>query len=267
MRKTFDPQPPLGAIPIENVTFNPKSRDDTEVLCSVLQALWCETGTRDDVLALIQESPGETINGGNGRPGMDVWQILVFAVMKQGLDINCDRLANLASHHRDMRSLAGLSNVVNPAPISAAPLANNMALLDDDVLEKITHAIVGLGHQAVGPAMDAGLQARGDSFVVETDVEYPTDLRLLWDAIQQQVRLCKRLGVAGWRQAKHGLRALKTAWQKAGRIRRHHTLYETIIRADLTLADHLIQKLADMRIERDTASAGRLLEKSDAYVE
>ena len=135
--------------------------------------------------------------------------------MKPGLDIDFDRLANLASNHRDMRRLAGLSDVLNPAPISAATLANNLSLLTDDVLAQINHAIVQLGHKAVGHSMDVGLQARGDSFVVETDVEYPTDLRLLWDAIraaiQQPVRLCKLLGVAGWRQAQHWLRALKRA--------------------------------------------------------
>ncbi|MCY4300275.1 MAG: hypothetical protein OXC68_00865 [Aestuariivita sp.] len=76
MRQTFDPQPPLGAIPIENLIFNPRSRDDTEVLCTALQALWCDVETRDEVLALIQKSHSETVNGANGRPGMDFWQIV-----------------------------------------------------------------------------------------------------------------------------------------------------------------------------------------------
>ncbi|MCY4300833.1 MAG: ISNCY family transposase, partial [Aestuariivita sp.] len=120
-------------------------------------------------------------------------------------DIDCDRRTNRVSNHRDLRSLAGRSHVLDPSPISAATLANTIALLDAEVLNKINHAIVQLGHKTVGHSMDAGLQARGDSFVVETDVEYPTDLRLLWDAIraaiQQPVRLCKLLGVAGWRQA------------------------------------------------------------------
>ncbi len=270
MRQTLNPQPPLGAIPIENLTFNPQSRDDTEGLCYALQALWCDAETRDKVLDLIRKSHSERVNGAHGRPGMDVWQILVFAVMKPGLDIDFDRLANLASNHRDLRSLAGLSPVLDPSPMSAPTLANTMSLLTDDVLARINPAIVRLGHRAVGHAMDAGLQARGDSFVVETDVEYPTDLRLLWDAIraaiQQQVRVCKLLGVAGWRQAKHWLKALKTAWQKASRIRRHHTLYETTIRAYLKRVDHLIVKLTDMRIALDHTYAGFLLEKSDEYV-
>jgi len=76
MRQTFDPQPPLGAIPIENLIFNPRSRDDTEGLCTALPALWCDVETRDEVRALIPESHGDRINAANGRPGMDVWPVV-----------------------------------------------------------------------------------------------------------------------------------------------------------------------------------------------
>jgi len=119
------------------------------------------------------------------------------------------------------------------------------------------------------------LTARGDRFVVETDGAYLTDRRRLWDAIRaaipQPVRVCTLLGVAGWRPARHGLKALKKAQrtlaQRARRIRRHHTLYETPIRAYRTLADHRIAKRTDIRVEFDTVYAGLLLEKSDAYVD
>ena len=53
---------------------------------------------------------------------MSVWQVLVFAVMKQGLDVDFDRLAHLASNHHDIHRLAGLSDLMDGAPISAATL-------------------------------------------------------------------------------------------------------------------------------------------------
>ena len=68
--------------------------------------------------------------------------------------------------------------------VSAATLANKISLLSDEVLAEINRAIVNLGHQVVRHRAEDILKARGDSFVVETDVEYPTDLRLLWDAIR-----------------------------------------------------------------------------------
>ena len=46
-----------------------------------------------------------------------------------------------------------------------------------------------------------------DSFVVETDVHYPTDVNLLWDALRCLLRVlgmaCPELGVGGWRQSTH----------------------------------------------------------------
>ena len=56
----------------------------------------------------------------------------------------------------------------------------------------------------MGLEAEQPLQARCDSFVVETDVEYPTDVRLTWDGLRCLLRdmaaLYWELGVAGWRQ-------------------------------------------------------------------
>ena len=144
--------------------------------------MWYHRDARDTVLGLIEEYHSQQVDRENGRPGMTFWHILVVAVMKQGLDVDDDRLANLMSHHMELRNLAGLPNFVEKTRLSAATLANKLSLLSDEVLAKINRVIVQLGHQAVGHRVDDILKARGDSFVVETDVEYPTDLRLLWDA-------------------------------------------------------------------------------------
>ncbi len=46
------------------------------------------------------------------------------------------------------------------------------------------------------------LKERCDSFVVETDVHYPTDITLLWDALRKLIIACgrvnRRLGLGGW---------------------------------------------------------------------
>ncbi len=45
---------------------------------------------------------------------------------------------------------------------------------------------------------------RCDSFVVETNVHYPTDINLLYDAMRKVVelsaRLCEERGLLKWRQ-------------------------------------------------------------------
>ena len=66
------------------------------------------------------------------------------------------------------------------------------------------------------------LRGRCDSFVVETNVHYPTDITLLYDAIRKVItltaRLCELHDESGWRQhvynVKHVKRKMRTAQMK-----------------------------------------------------
>ena len=124
--------------------------------------MWCHRDARDTVLGLIEAYHSQQVDRENGRPGMTFWHILVVAVMKQGLDVDDDRLANLMSHHMALRNLVGLPHFVEKTRLSAATLANKLSLLSDEVLAKIKRVIVQLGHQAVGHQVDDILKARGD---------------------------------------------------------------------------------------------------------
>jgi len=57
------------------------------------------------------------------------------------------------------------------------------------------------------------LQGRCDSFVVETNVHYPTDINLLLDALRKIIlltaRLSKKYRLTDWRQHLHNFRSLK----------------------------------------------------------
>jgi len=68
------------------------------------------------------------------------------------------------------------------------------------------------------------LKGRCDSFVLETDVHYPTDINLLLDAIRKVIvlvgRLCFIFGVDGWRQGKHNLKTVKKLYNKARKLKR-----------------------------------------------
>ncbi len=70
----------------------------------------------------------------------------------------------------------------------------------------------------------APLRGRCDSFVVETDVHYPTDVSLLWDAMRCLIRETGRAtaehDVAGWRQWKHLMRSVRRLFHKVRSTRR-----------------------------------------------
>lgn len=84
--------------------------------------------------------------------------------------------------------------------------------------------MVEAGHALVGHAPDEPLKARCDSFIVETDVHYPTDVNLLWDAmrclIRETAKACKACGIRGRRQSKHQTQSIRAHFNKVRTSRR-----------------------------------------------
>ena len=68
-----------------------------------------------------------------------------------------------------------------------------------------------------------GYVARVDSFVVETNVHHPTDVRLLWDATRSMLtkggKLAARYQLRGWRQWQHHLKEGKKLYNRISRAR------------------------------------------------
>jgi len=86
MRKTIDPQLKIGQTYISNIKFDLSSRDEIPQLLIGLQAIHSDPSSRNAVFQAISESLGETIDFHNGRPGMDLWKILVLGTLR----LNCN---------------------------------------------------------------------------------------------------------------------------------------------------------------------------------
>jgi hypothetical protein len=105
-------------------------------------------------------------------------------------------------------------------------LRDNVALLDDELLRQINAAIAAAGREVFtkkGGAPVAALAVKVDSYVLESDVHFPTDLNLLWDAGRKCVDLIEEVRAAGhdvpgWRKAKAWRRQLKTCERVATQI-------------------------------------------------
>ena len=65
---------------------------------------------------------------------------------------------------------------------------------------------------------------RSDSFVVETDVHFPTDTTLLYDAVRKAIEtsagLCAEVGLSDWRQSAYNVRCLKQAYRRVQQLKR-----------------------------------------------
>ena len=107
MRNLRNPQLERGEVRIEDIKLNHKCRDDMPTLLSGLQYLYSQEASRDRLFALLDEFILPGINKKVGRPGMDMWSILVMGVVKQGLGCDFDRLHDLVNEHKTLRKFLG----------------------------------------------------------------------------------------------------------------------------------------------------------------
>ncbi len=103
MRRVHDTQRRPGAPDIRRIRPTVKSRDDIPAILIGLQDPCGDEGTRKRLFRL----PGRMVLPGRsrrvGRPGMELWTILVLGVVKQGPGCGFDRLQDLANGHRTIR--------------------------------------------------------------------------------------------------------------------------------------------------------------------
>ena len=105
MRTVIELRRPPGLLPIEDIRLNAKSRDDTPALPVGIQAVYKDEALRNELFALLDEQILPDRRRDTGRPGMDLWAVLVMGVLKQGFRCDYDRLQDLA----DGRLLKNLS--------------------------------------------------------------------------------------------------------------------------------------------------------------
>jgi hypothetical protein len=111
---------------------------------------------------------------------------------------------------------------------SLQTLKDNVQLFTPEILDEINQVVVTAGLKL--KKKDC-LKGRCDSFVVETNVHYPTDINLLFDAIRKVIALtsdyAQMTDQDGWRQSKFNIRQVKRAYRAAQQIKRSSSKDET----------------------------------------
>ena len=148
----------------------------------------------------------------------------VLGVVKQGLGCDFDRLHELANQHMAIRQFLDHADIGDKRRYHYQTLVDNVNLLTPKLLGKVNQLVVESGHTVVGKKPGAPLRGRCDSFVVETNVHYPTDVNLLWDAMRCMLRYAGLLGskhnVSKWRQWRHLQISLKDKFNRIRKTRR-----------------------------------------------
>jgi IS5 family transposase len=219
MRIVQNPQMQIGEVDISQIKFDSKSRDEMPQLLSGLQYIYTNLAIRKEIFDLLEKHISPDANKKNGRPGMDLWRILVLGAVRLNLNWNYDRLHDEANHHKKIREMLGHSDFDDNYYYHLQTLKDNISLLTPELMDKINQIVVKAGHHLVKKKDIELLHGRTDSFVVETNVHYPTDINLLCDAMRKVITLTSdlydRYGLSDWRQSQHNLKHVKRLMRTA----------------------------------------------------
>ena len=202
MRKVISERSFLGSTDIGAIELDADSRDDIPALLIGIQAIYLDEATRTKLFRLLEAHvlPGRRRT--TGRPGMDLWRILAVGVLKQGLRCDFDRLREIVNRHADVQAFLGHDVWFDPCRYKLRTIRDNVSLPAPELLGEVSDLVAAAGHGILGKKLGAPLAGRCDSFVVETDVHYPTDVNLLRDSalrlLREASRACGACGVDGW---------------------------------------------------------------------
>jgi hypothetical protein len=218
MRRIIDNQFQIDQTDISAIKIDLNSRDEVPQILLGLQHIFTDPQTRQEVFAILQKLIPADVRADTGRRGMDLWKILVMGVLRLKCDWDYDHLLDQVNSHITIRQMLGHGLRDFERKYSLQTLKDNVSLFTPEILDEINRLVIKQGHRLLGQS-NVPLKAQADSFVVETDVHFPTDINLLWDALRKLIALitaiCGLHGIVGWRQSGHWLRKVKQAFRQA----------------------------------------------------
>ncbi|MEJ7912958.1 MAG: hypothetical protein WKF70_07375 [Chitinophagaceae bacterium] len=98
-------------------------------------------------------------------------------------------------------------------------ILDNVSVVDEGLLAEVDQLVVEAGHQLLKKKeREEAFRLKTDSYALETNVHFPTDLNLLWDSSRKcldvVVWLLTLTSLKGWRKIKHNYRTLKSQFRK-----------------------------------------------------
>jgi transposase, IS5 family len=220
MRQRFEQQMNLRTVAIADVKFPLKSRDELPPVLMGLQYIFITPALNEQVFELLEK---KICNGKKktGRKGMDLWHILVLAVVRHACGTNWDTLETWSNHHELVRRVMGVhaSAFIEDEKIEFhyQSILDNVSLIDETLLKEINLLVVAAGHHVVKKKEDEALRLKTDSYALETNVHFPTDLNLLWDSLRKCLDMIAKLQaitpLKGWRKIKNIRKMLKSLFR------------------------------------------------------
>lgn len=224
MRKEIDLQMKIGETDISKIRFDLRSRDEIPKLLMGLQYIYCNSEIREHVFNILKEIIPEGTDVNNGRPGMELWKILILGTLRLNCNWDYDKIKEIADNHIRVREMMGHCRF-SESFYPLQTIKDNVSLFTPEILDKINQIVVKTGHNLV-KKKEEGVRGKCDSFVVGTDVHFPTDINLLYDAIRKMIKLigilCSGCGMSAWRQSHKNILKIRRLYNYI-RCMRHST--------------------------------------------
>ena len=261
MRQLFQQQLTLTSFTEKELIGKLNTRDDIDKIILGFNEILKTPKLRNNILERLEKAlslPSEL-----GREGMDYWKIFVFGVTRVALDVDYDRLQNLVNNHAALRKIVGHGDLDGHKKYSLTTLKDNIRLLTTDLLDEINTVVVTHGQHVIHPySINNALNCRGDSYVAKTNVHYPTDINLLYDAVRKIIEMvastCNANNIAGTRQYKHNRAVLKTLMHRARKSKKAKNA-ETTKEAHQTYIDFAQQLLEKAQAQLTLMEASGVL--------
>jgi len=222
MRKRFDQQYVIGRLPIEDIEIPTQKRSGAlPSLCGALKEIFMTSKWNEKIFEIL-ETKISSGKQNTGRPGMDLWQIFVLAQVRLCQNISYDDLHHIANFDSLIRQIMGVESGFGyeKFQFSYRSIIDNVSLLDDQAVQEINDVIVEFGHEVFKKKEDTALRLKTDSFVVESNVHFPTDYNLLWDSARKSIDMINKLqqkhNLPGWRKIQNWRKDLKNKMRALG---------------------------------------------------
>jgi hypothetical protein len=219
MRKHYERQYRFDSSPISEVALNFECRDEIVPVLAGLQYVYTQPHVRRKVVQLVASDLNRDTRRDVGRKGMDDWQVVVLAAVRLGCNFDYDKLQDLVENHRALQGIMGIGSWDEATGFSHRRIRDTLCHLQTETIAKINQVIVEEGQKL---DVTANQSIRADSFVVETNIHYPTESSLICDGVRKFVPLCVKLAdlldVGGWRQSKYLSRKIKNLSRSISRV-------------------------------------------------
>ncbi len=222
MRNCIKEQLTIGEVDIDDIQLDLRSRDEIPKILIGLKEIYKNEEIREKIFTILKEVIPSQTSQTTGRPGLSFWQIFVLGNIRLTCNIDYDQLQELSNQHKTIREMLGHS-IFDEKYYPLQTLKDNLMLFTPDILDRINKVVVEFGRQIVGAEENEEIHAKCDSFPVPTDVHFPTDISLLFDALRKIITLLMGLSsgfnISGWRQGKYLLKKLKRLYRIAQKIK------------------------------------------------